>query len=121
MRIEAVVFGGGLCKARHGGVHEPRPQLMNLLSLCFQTHSSIPPLKQKRSDFHQRVFVQLLYYQLFNCSSVIGCQTKIWCPGRDLNPYSLAATSPSSWRVYQFHHLGKFITDHTTCCDNYLV
>src|ERR1700682_2652983 len=29
-----------------------------------------------------------------------------WCRGRDLNPYGLAATSPSSWRVYLFHHLG---------------
>lgn len=24
-----------------------------------------------------------------------------------MNPYSLAATSPSSWRVYLFRHLGK--------------
>lgn len=31
---------------------------------------------------------------------------KPWCPGRDSNPYNLAVTSPSSWRVYQFHHLG---------------
>src|ERR1700682_6359573 len=27
---------------------------------------------------------------------------KDWCRGRDLNPYGLAATSPSSWRVYLF-------------------
>src|SRR5258708_7426954 len=31
---------------------------------------------------------------------------EFWCRGRDLNPYGLAATSPSSWRVYLFHHLG---------------
>ena len=32
--------------------------------------------------------------------------TESECRGRDSNPYSVAATSPSSWRVYQFHHLG---------------
>jgi hypothetical protein len=33
----------------------------------------------------------------------------IWflqCPGQDSNLHTLASTSPSSWRVYQFHHLG---------------
>lgn len=29
-----------------------------------------------------------------------------WCRRRDSNPHSLATTSPSSWRVYQFHHHG---------------
>lgn len=29
------------------------------------------------------------------------------CPGQDLNLHDLAVTSPSSWRVYQFHHLGN--------------
>ncbi len=28
------------------------------------------------------------------------------CPGQDSNLHTLASTSPSSWRVYQFHHLG---------------
>ena len=28
------------------------------------------------------------------------------CPGLDSNQHTLASTSPSSWRVYQFHHLG---------------
>jgi hypothetical protein len=27
-----------------------------------------------------------------------------WCSGGDLNPQGLAPTSPSSWRVCQFHH-----------------
>src|SRR5450631_3121186 len=36
-----------------------------------------------------------------------------WCPGRDSNPYNLAVTSPSSWRVYQFHHLGTWPADFT--------
>lgn len=30
----------------------------------------------------------------------------MWCPGRDLNSHDLAATTPSRWRVCQFHHLG---------------
>src|SRR3972149_4853689 len=30
-----------------------------------------------------------------------------WCRGGDLNPYDLAVTSPSSWRVYLFRHLGS--------------
>ena len=29
-----------------------------------------------------------------------------WCRGGDSNSYSLAATAPSTLRVYQFHHLG---------------
>ncbi len=28
------------------------------------------------------------------------------CPRGDSNSYSITTTSPSSWRVYQFHHLG---------------
>ena len=31
---------------------------------------------------------------------------KSWCPGQDSNLHVLANTSPSSWRVYQFRHLG---------------
>ncbi len=34
------------------------------------------------------------------------------CRGGDSNPYSLSATSTSSLRVYQFHHLGKVIIDY---------
>ena len=30
-----------------------------------------------------------------------------WCPGRDSNSHGLAPTTPSKWRVYQFHHLGN--------------
>jgi hypothetical protein len=30
----------------------------------------------------------------------------ILCPGQDLNLHTLAGASPSSWCVYQFHHLG---------------
>ena len=30
-----------------------------------------------------------------------------WCRGRDLNPHGLTPTTPSRWRVYQFHHLGQ--------------
>ena len=30
------------------------------------------------------------------------------CPGLDSNQHSLSATRPSSVRVYQFHHLGRF-------------
>ena len=29
------------------------------------------------------------------------------CPGQDSNLHIRTDTSPSSWRVYQFHHLGK--------------
>ena len=32
--------------------------------------------------------------------------TYAWCRGGDSNSYSLAATAPSTLRVYQFHHLG---------------
>jgi hypothetical protein len=34
----------------------------------------------------------------------------ILCPGQDLNLHTLAGASPSSWCVYQFHHLGEL------CC-----
>lgn len=33
------------------------------------------------------------------------------CPGQDSNLHPVIGTSPSSWRVYQFHHLGKYF-----CC-----
>lgn len=32
------------------------------------------------------------------------------CPGQDLNLHPVIGTSPSSWRVYQFHHLGVLVT-----------
>ena len=32
-----------------------------------------------------------------------------WCRGGDLNPYDLLVTSPSSWRVYLFRHLGASV------------
>jgi hypothetical protein len=28
------------------------------------------------------------------------------CPEQDSNLHTVTGTSPSSWRVYQFHHLG---------------
>lgn len=28
------------------------------------------------------------------------------CPGQDSNLHTLSGASPSSWYVYQFHHLG---------------
>ena len=34
--------------------------------------------------------------------------TYAWCRGGDSNSYSLAATAPSTLRVYQFHHLGLY-------------
>ena len=30
-----------------------------------------------------------------------------WCPGLDSNQHGIAPTTPSRWRVYQFHHLGR--------------
>jgi hypothetical protein len=33
--------------------------------------------------------------------------TQLWCRGGDLNSHRLSPTTPSRWRVYQFHHLGK--------------
>ncbi len=33
----------------------------------------------------------------------------LWCRGRDSNPHSLAATAPSTLRVYQFRHLGRIL------------
>lgn len=29
------------------------------------------------------------------------------CPRQDLNLHNLSVTTPSKWRVYQFHHMGK--------------
>ncbi len=29
------------------------------------------------------------------------------CPEQDSNLHTVTGTSPSSWRVYQFHHLGR--------------
>ena len=29
------------------------------------------------------------------------------CPEQDSNLHTVTGTSPSSWRVYQFHHLGE--------------
>ena len=31
------------------------------------------------------------------------------CPGQDLNLHGLPATTPSKWRVYQFHHPDIFV------------
>jgi hypothetical protein len=33
----------------------------------------------------------------------------IWCRREDLNLHGVAPTSPSSWRVYQFHHFGVIL------------
>ena len=30
------------------------------------------------------------------------------CPEQDSNLHTVTGTSPSSWRVYQFHHLGIY-------------
>jgi surfactin synthase thioesterase subunit len=35
--------------------------------------------------------------------NLVFCQ----CPEQDSNLHTVAGTSPSSWRVYQFHHLGE--------------
>lgn len=35
------------------------------------------------------------------------------CPGRDSNLHAETGTSPSSWRVYQFHHLGILVLNET--------
>ncbi len=32
---------------------------------------------------------------------------KVWCPGQDSNLHAFDGASPSSWCVYQFHHLGN--------------
>ena len=32
-----------------------------------------------------------------------------WCAREDLNLHAVASTSPSSWRVYQFHHWRKIL------------
>lgn len=37
----------------------------------------------------------------------------LWCREGDLNPYLLAETSPSSWRVYLFRHLGVRKSNYT--------
>ncbi len=29
------------------------------------------------------------------------------CPGQDSNLHTATGTTPSKWRVYQFHHLGN--------------
>ena len=29
-----------------------------------------------------------------------------WCPEQDSNLHTVTGTTPSKWRVYQFHHLG---------------
>ena len=37
------------------------------------------------------------------------CRTRVWvslCRRGDLNPHALSGTTPSRWRVYQFHHFG---------------
>ena len=31
------------------------------------------------------------------------------CPEQDSNLHTVTGTSPSSWRVYQFHHLGDLL------------
>ena len=36
----------------------------------------------------------------------VALSLNVWCRGGDSNSYSLAATAPSTLRVYQFHHLG---------------
>ena len=33
-----------------------------------------------------------------------------WCPEQDSNLHTREGASPSSWCVYQFHHLGNYLT-----------
>lgn len=40
------------------------------------------------------------------------------CPEQDSNLHDLKVTSPSSWRVYQFHHLGIWVGKYTAFCNN---
>ena len=35
------------------------------------------------------------------------------CPEQDSNLHTVIGTSPSSWRVYQFHHLGNNFKNFT--------
>ena len=39
-----------------------------------------------------------------NCQDLATEQESRWCRRGDLNPYALAGTSPSSWRVCLFRH-----------------
>jgi hypothetical protein len=40
------------------------------------------------------------YLLVFRGLAVVGCRRG------DLNPHALSGTTPSRWRVYQFHHFG---------------
>ena len=39
-------------------------------------------------------------------SPPIKCWKGSWCPRLDSNQHVLTNTTPSRWRVYQFHHVG---------------
>ena len=41
-----------------------------------------------------------------NASCLFNSLRFVMCPEQDSNLHTVTGTSPSSWRVYQFHHLG---------------
>ena len=49
----------------------------------------------------------LIYAIIIHNSQLLTFNTIQWCRGRDLNPHGISPTTPSRWRVYLFHHLGK--------------
>jgi hypothetical protein len=54
-------------------------------------------MQNKKKDF--RVWSEILF--------------DFWCRRRESNSHGLSPTTPSRWRVYQFHHFGvgvEFLT-----------
>ena len=51
--------------------------------------------------------------------SITGSLILTWCRRRESNSHGLSPTTPSRWRVYQFHHFGKeeylFIIKRRAC------
>lgn len=46
---------------------------------------------------------------LFKILREILKESNFLCPRLDSNQHVLADTTPSRWRVYQFHHMGQTI------------
>ena len=63
----------------------------------------IPPLRLERKTRFELATPSLAR----RCSTAELLPPVIWCRGGDLNSYELTLTTPSRWRVYQFHHLGS--------------
>ncbi len=98
--------GNILCICQQQGLPHPQPQ-QHLQSL---NQGKNPPGSIRFTDRMTADWYCLLPTKKKSCFTQLFF---IVCPGQDSNLHTLTSTSPSSWRVYQFHHLGVVLVPRT--------